>query len=517
MNGSPSSLLPACVFGWCSVEGFLDQLYQLTRATKRVPREDFVSLCLGRQLERDRRLTRFLVDRVLGQHGRLGSWSAPRSWNGRVEVQTQVTVWLAEEDRAVRADVVLCLLGVAQSALLVLEAKVGDDEPSEEQLDSYRTAFPGALVVSLVERRRAGRCPTSSPVLTWDDVLEGLAAGSKAQRASRRDLRDLMLRAQVGDARLALEADAWNRADQLMKRFPRLKEKLEAVLVALGPNNAIRTKLERSLQRKKLRCDPSEGWGPGLWFNSSLPGTAIQGLCLSIDAGSAAQRVRWKLEIYANKALARALRNETTPWRRAAGEKRWYILDILTSDGNRTLRKADFAAALAHGRSALRQLHRLTPDRAWNTRGAASSPHAPRLHIPELRRGIRAWSPVSRALYRSVSEILLRLVGRDEAGRRRFQWTEGGWLTRTGVLPHSARLRARVDEDLAALRFNIEGPTGLRDERWARATAAWGVDGPTPRLDDTAVLVVLGPENWNHPHLVEQTESLLRTAVGAPQ
>lgn len=472
---------------------FLPRLYRLCQSASRLPREDFLTLCLGRQIERDAALTASLF-RPLGI-----APSAP------VRVRAQVRAWVEAGASLVVADLVI----EADEGVVVLEAKVGPAVPSEGQLQRLAAAFPGARILSLVEASATARVPPGAAVLSWDDVLRGLSPGPDGD-----ELRELLRSSGVGDTRIGLPEDLWARARRLHERYEAaLRPRLQTCLVALCPQ-PLADAVEAALDDPDRQVEPSEGWGPGFASTRPLPRTGVKGLCLSVDLGEDEELV-WKLEVLAGRALAKALERSGSPWRRVPSTERWFVLELHRSPGGRNLRGEDLKQVVAIGRAALRHAHSGVLGRAWDVRGPGMAPSAPRLSVSELVRGLSAWAPLEAALSGCVAEVLHRVFGPLEGGRAPYRWTRDARLSRKGLLPGGQRLRAWVEPDLRTLAFALEPPSAPQAERFLQALASWPLPGPVLGWEG-GLRVELSAETWAHPGLVPAIVALLGEILDRP-
>lgn len=472
---------------------FLSRLYRLFPSSSRLPREDFLTLCLGRQLGRDPALAAALLKR-------LGLASAVP-----LRVRSQVRAWVEEGASIVVADLVLD----AAEVCVVVEAKVGSAVPSAQYLDSLGNAFPGARIACLVEASAAARVPQGSAVLTWDDVLRALSPGPEGE-----ELRQLLQSSGVGDTRIGLPIDLWARARRLHERYETaLLPRLTTCLIALCPQ-PLQDAVEAALADPDRVVEPSEGWGPGFASTRALPKTGVKGLCLSVDLGEDEELV-WKLEVQAGRSLAKALERTGSAWRRVPSSERWFVLELHRSPSGRNLRAEDVKQVVSIGRAALRLAHSGVLGRSWDVRGPGLAPSAPRLSVSELVRGLSAWLPLESALSGCVAEVLHRLLGPTDDGRSPYRWTRQARLSRKGLLPGGQRLRASVDPDLNALLFVFEPITDEHAARVEQAVASWPLPGPAPTWAG-GLRVPLSAETWAHPSLVPAIVALLAEILGRP-
>lgn len=198
------------------MSGVLYRLHQLAQSSKRTPREDFLTPCVGRQL---------LIDAALGQPRA----SDPDACGGPVaadlrrfasapvtqrdlHVQSKAPARTQGSDHDGAVDLLLTLRGPSDRTV-VIEAKVGSDVPKETQLERYAEASPGLVEADMV--RADGH-----PNLTCDDVLTALPRGEAdpLARRAREELLESFVDAGVGDPRLVLPPEGWSITVEASKR-----------------------------------------------------------------------------------------------------------------------------------------------------------------------------------------------------------------------------------------------------------------------------------------------------------
>lgn len=498
---------------------FLFRLYRFVGHTRRLDREDFVSLCVGRHIERDPAFASAFLAGIAPRldpevSARVLQWCATPESERTLEARAQVPARSEGHDHPGLADLVVDLHPVRQK--LIFEAKVDDAVPSPGQVQRYRDAFPEAEVLCLVEERERAACPEKTPVATWNDVLGHLPSerGAGALPQEREDLRRLMSRAGVGDARLALRADARKSAIHALGRFVNLEKQVKKMLEALGPNNDIRAEIKSHLDAPQLEVETSNAWGIGFNTGRQLGTTGIQGLALGVDAGDHADELVWRLEVCLTRADSRKALQKDGTWHAVRGAEHWFETEVGTTWGDRTLVKSDLAAVVGQARVALRQI----PFVQWSTRGPGVSPYAPRLlSIPELREGIWAWQPVADALDNTAAEVVERLLPdkKKESYRRQGE----GWRTLSGALPRHQRVCAWAPKSLDSLHVQVDNASAAAREAMKTAAETWRSEHPGDTLDlapdACAVSLLLTDENWRSPDVVTCLVTLASAALHA--
>lgn len=500
------------------MDDLLHRLFRLTLSHKKHSIEDFVSLCLGHQLERDLPLLDHLVDQMLGhlegeERAALVGWRACPTRG--VEVRAQVLARTPDESRPGWADLVLGLSGSDTPARVVIEAKVGSGCPDEVQLDRYRRAFRRATVVGLVERRVVRSVP--GPAISWDDVLTGLqnTEAAPAALAGRDDLRSLLLSAQVGDPRLALGADAWETALRFEDTFARVDHRLKQCLVQMGPTPEVRAEIERRLASEEV--EPEVGWGSGFASTKAIRGTRVRGLTLGLRASSFADELVWQLEVkVAGKRLPRWMAEPESEWWPVRGLDGWFVTELTRPRGTGILTKRQFRELIVAGRGALRRLHTHTRKGKWAADGAGEPPRGPRLSIPELRAGLVVWEPVRAAIEHTLRDTLDLVCASSghQGPTKPFRAHEGGWRTTRGVLPSNVVMRGERTQGVERLEFEVFGAPVDAGARVAAALESWSLPSAPPELvDDRRLVVRLSAQSFASQGLAPELARVLVAAL----
>jgi hypothetical protein len=522
------------------MDEFLIDLYALTKGAARTPREDFLSLCLGNALRRDRELAAEVLrmavsertgngvrrDRVGTREERVRRWLMPPEPDASraLEVQSQVAARSGAHEHVGWVDLRLLLSGADDEGQgVIFEAKVGQSAPSKAQLARYASAQAGDLIVALVQENARKLCEHHVPVVTWDEIATALSMPSGADHhdVERRQLLALLAHATVIDPRRGLPATSWSRAVRAYEIYGKFRPRLEKMLVELGPNQTIRQMLAADVEEQRGKTWASHGWGPGVCRSTPYPGSFLSGVTISVDAGDHPNELVWYLEVYPSREPIRARMRgrEFSAWWPSKGSRDWFTTRLpRVSRGRGRLTKADLAEVVRLGREALRSLHNGTPGVAWPAHGPGNVPNAGQdKSIPELRAGLRDYDAVHRALRGACCQIVAAIASPGQAVADADVKRKGaGWVTDAGP----RRIWAGVTPDLKRIRVCVLGGAASARDGLAAGIAGANEDGhrfgmTVEDIDEgrgvrgPAVVVGLTPENWQAPELTHVLARLL--------
>lgn len=519
------------------MDDFLFRTYQLAQSRRQTRREDFASLCLGRQLQVDPDLADALLTTVaaaLRRHGSplstdaagsLGRWVGTRHDQRSIEVQAQVPARSLHGGAYGAADLVLRLARSSRYLDLVFEAKVVDGSapgravPTDDQLRRYADAFPEARVLALVQPSAAAAVG-DWPVLTWNDVLRALPepGGGPQLATSRRELRDLMGQLGVGQPRLVLPDRALTDATSASERFhAKLEDRLVEALIQLFPNNMLRDRVTRALMSERDRDEPWEGWGVAFSREQPITGTRLSGAGLAVDAGPHHDELIWKLEVKPSNQELRQTLLDDPAWWPVRQDETWFVTELCASRGGGNLNKAILREVLECGRAAILTLHRET-DAPMFHRGSGKVPPMRRnLSLPSLREGIRWWHAVDAALAGMLRQCLQQLC--DDLGGSSPRWQ--GDAQRTPPLQQAGDRRVSMwtGQHLASVVVQVEDAGEGAAAAMARCADAWLDREDCPAWleqepDQAQVELFLDESTWRSPQLDECLLDLARAGLG---
>lgn len=500
------------------MSGFLYRLHQLSRSAKKTPREDFLTLCVGRQLGFDPDFASGLVRRIAeactgADATALRRWADTPPTARDLLVRPQAPARTPGANTRGAVDLWLRLSGPVDRTV-VIEAKVGGNVPDRAQLGRYAQAFPNALVVGLVEAHAARANQPPRPYVTWDDVLAALPhdGDDPLLRQHREELRGLFADFQVGDPRLALPAWAWSDTVHALNRHQDLAKALEKVLVAMFPNDDLRRMAQTALERQPV--DSTEAWGVGFCRGRAFDGTCVLGLTIGLKAGHRPDELAWILEVRPGS------RRAVIEWLDGGGDGGWWLLrklqgwyfrELHTTTGDRLLQSSDLGEVVEAGRRALREMHRHDDRTAWHARGSGPSVEVPsNLRIPDLNRAFRFLPAVSTALDRFVRSALTEVApSTRQQPVRRYGDT---WHLTVG----DRKVRAEVNDTRDEIVLSCPTLDDRGTARLGRTVEALRVPGTTVELvrDGDAVRLRLTPQSWHDPTVRSCLAELARAAVG---
>jgi hypothetical protein len=450
---------------------FLHRLYRLSQSTKRTPREDFLTLCVGRQIEADAEFANHLLKAIGKQVEKKSLKASIKRWRRApesersLEVHAQVPARTQQHERDGAVDLLIRLDGPSKVELII-EAKVGSSVPDPGQLERYAAAFPEraeglsrAKVIGLIQKTESHRYPPGWAHITWDDVMAAIPDTDTPGllSRSRRELLDLLAEGGVGDTRTALPSTAWSEVVEVSRIWDeKLPPRLQTMMVEMFPNKDLRRRARELIEDEEYEVYPNNAWGIGFWTGRVPRDMRIQGLTLGVEDGAFQDEVVWRLEIYpSNEALREWLRGKDAPsWWPVRSESGWFFTHLTTHSGKRDLTKTDLGEVIRLGRLALKDVH-LQAGVSWHPHGTGNPPYAPRnLHIPVLRDGVRQWDTVYHGLRQLVFD-LLTILGPREEGLVAYRWDEDAWRSKYRLGSIERYVHADVEVDLESLYVQI--------------------------------------------------------------
>ncbi len=516
------------------MNNFLHCLYRLSQSSKRTPREDFLSLCVGRQLEADADFAAALLKTIakLVQNKSLTKsikqWRRAPDGARSLEVRAQVPARTQQHERDGAVDLLLRLDGPSKVELII-EAKVGASVPESAQLERYAAAFPEATeglskakVIGLIQKTESHRYPPGWNHITWDDVMASIPTVDTRDllSRSRRELSDLLAEGRVGDTRLALPPTAWSEvvtATQVYEK--KLPPKLHSMMVAMFPNDELRQRASEMLKDEDAEVECTNAWGLGFWVNHVPRGMRIQGLTLGLEDGPFHDEVIWRLEICpTNETLRAWLRSEDAPsWWPVRSETGWFFTHLTTTSGERNLNKADLGEVVRLGRIALKAVHAQT-DEPWHPHGDGRPPYAPReLYIPTLRDGIRQWEMVYQGLEQVVLD-LLTILGPQGCDKTAYRWHEDAWRSKDFLGTIESYVRGAVEYNLKSLYVEVTDPTDVARARIQAAVESQEIQARLPVLydpDRCRLTWHIDAATWQDPTVAPTLAGILRAGLEA--
>jgi hypothetical protein len=509
------------------MDDFLHRIYRLSKSTQQTPREDFLTVCAGRHLERDPAFAGALMERIAAvlpegaQREAITTWLAAAPAQRSIEVRAQVTArhWQFVHDG--RVDLLVQLGGPAR-VMLVIEAKVGGSVPATEQLQHYAESFPEAAVVGLVESRVLPHYPEGWPAIGWDGLIDALPSSGEDRLLAelRGELRTLLTSTGVTAERLALSPHAWQTVqDAVAIRDADTPAVLRACIGAMFPTEDLRRRVAALLASDRAWCEALTGWGEGYMQARALEGTSLKGLVLSVKDGSYDDEIVWVLEVEpSTRKLARWLSNEGGPqWWPLREEAGWFSAEICRSFGDRMLEQQDLDAVVRGGRGLLAVLHRAIGV-PWHPKGDGVAPPPPAgVHLPTIREGVRLWQPVYQGLQSVATQIIATLAGPDVKGTP-HTWGDHAYKSRRPIGPHQRHVQTGVRVDL--LHFDAEILEGTATMHAAMADAMDArPDAPALdlRLDPDRCRVTwhIDAATWQHPAVAPTLAGILRAGLEA--
>jgi hypothetical protein len=447
------------------MDDFYLRLFRLV-SSRKLEKEDILTLALGRAIEGNadfaRELVRRMAERCRDQGyaeeaDGLEEWTSIRQRDRRSSVQVQAPVNLGEHRRNGAADVVLDLQrgqrAIVSGTRVVIEAKVRGQVPGERQLQQYNVPLGADFTVALVNE---GAEVEGAPWMSWDDVWD--ATGDTSGETST--LRELLEASGEVRGWRTITATTWHNAvafrSKQMDRRQALWQALVPAMLA-APETSLHANAERAF--RETRDWVAATWGPGDGFSRQLRGTQLHGVVLGFCL--VGDRLEWRVEVEpTHEGRRRLQRSPIARWAIEREYPDWLYTPILHSDPDRPLDARLLEEVVASARRVLAELvDEDAPQTSWSAPESLVVSVKP-LKLRRLAEGGGGEDRVERVL----RDAARRLAEHGAAQKKSGKVTPGPLSYFASS--NKRRLRVNYTQELDTLSVQSELPISGLYERW---------------------------------------------------
>ncbi len=453
------------------MDDFYLRLFRLV-SSRKLEKEDILTLALGRAIEENADFARALVRRMAArcreqdytdEAAGLEAWAEARRRDRRCVVQIQAPVNLGERRQNGAADVVLDLQrgqrAIVAGTRVVIEAKVRGQVPGERQLVQYNLPLGADFTVALVNE---GAEVKGAPWMSWDDVWD--AAGDKPGETNK--LRELLEASGEVRGWRPISAATWHSAVVFRgKHMERRQDLWRALVPAMlaAPGTPLHANAERAV--RETSDVVAATWGPGGGFSRQLRETQLHGAVLGFCLEG--ERLEWRVEVEpTHEGRRRLQRSHLARWAIEREYPDWLYTPVLHSEPSRRLDVRLLEEVVASARRVLVELIDADrPQTSWRAPEALVT-SVSALNLERLAEGGGGVARVERVL----RDAARRLAEHGAAQKKTGEVTPGPLSY--FATSRKRRLRVSYTQELDTLSVQCEWSMSGLYERWNRSRSA---------------------------------------------